>query len=702
MFCKLVLPSNEIHKLCSLPPTFDQLNQTIQTKLQNKLPQDYSLKYKDSDDDEMITLSCDDDLQAAIMTAKQENVNTLRIFIIPSNENLMAPSDKPLLSSLPGIPEAQEKSRSSLDDPSIGSSYIRFPESQGIDGPLKSCSRFSLSRIPKTQSLIFDDMDTVHSMTPFSEKPGEGGSRKRVFTFTRMNSIEDPIDEEYMSPGPGKSVLTEEQMDFLSNLIDNRLSENIDNHIRNFTLEFLSKIYDDLPFVSPERSSPYNLSMLSKSMIRSNNRRHTLQSFKGPSQEASFCAGCNSEVHGIKYVCLSCPNYLCCENCESEVDHPHPLLKIRPAQQYEQHQHHPQHQTHHQEMKRNSPVNYNTSPSPSANMYHRTSAQGSARKPHRHTTAGPGLMSFGSESQLANITRLYENYVNTQNNTSQPSPTLPVKKTGILRRGNTLGNLPSLKGGPAMGPRSGGGSMSISRYSSKTTIETDGKYKATITKPSVYDFISIHPGQEYNVQLIVKNSGENKWAECVKLICINGREKGMEMPVSSLSPGEEQALSVNLMAPQQSGRCLSQWKLHYSEEEGAMKAFGRAIYIDIEVSEREKGATEETPEADESLEDEAETDELRIRSDNFDETPREEEDPDKILMKEMRCTEPVLTRARMLNDMFPGEIKEKVEFIKKFASNNLDINDIVSAYLARMGHSNKRRATWANPPGIST
>jgi hypothetical protein len=67
----------------------------------------------------------------------------------------------------------------------------------------------------------------------------------------------------------------------------------------------------------------------------------------------------------------------------------------------------------------------------------------------------------------------------------------------------------------------------------------------------------------------------------------------------------------------------------------------------------------------------------------------------------MRCTEPVLTRARMLNDMFPGEIKEKIEFIKKFA-NNLDINDIVTAYLARMGHHNsKRRATWANPPGIS-
>ena len=630
MFCKLILPTNEIHKLCSLPETFDLLHQTIQTKLQNKIPSDFSLKYKDSDE-ELITLSCDDDLQAAIMAAKNEDVKTLRIFILPNTDNIMAPSDKPILTSLSNIPEAPEKSRSSLEEPSsIGGSYIKFPEAKGIEGPLKSCSRFSLSRIPKTHSLIFDDIETIHSMTPFSEKPGEAGSRKRVFTFTRMNSLDDPIDEEYINPGNlGKGVLTEEQVEFLSNLIDNRLNEDLDESIRRYTLEFLSRIYDDVPFVSPERSSPYNLSMLSKSMVhRSANRRHTLQGFRGPSHENLYCAGCNTEVHGIKYICLSCANYTCCENCESEVDHPHPLLKIRPAQQQQQHQPYEQHSHHHyqqqyqHEMKRNSPIPSNASP---VHMINRPSAGTSARKSHRHTTAAPGLLSLGSDSQLANITRLYENYMNTpqsNNSMSQPSPTLPAKKpAGILRRGNTLGALPSLKGGPVVGPRSGGG-LSSSRYSSKTMLETDGKYKATITKPSVYDFINIHPGQEYNIQLIVKNSGENKWAEEIKLICINGRDKGMEIPVHSLSPSEEQALSVNLVAPQQSGRCLSQWKLHYGDE-GVMKAFGRAIYIDIEVHERERTA-EETPEADESLEEE--------RQDDVGETPREE-DPDKILMK---------------------------------------------------------------------
>jgi len=50
--------------------------------------------------------------------------------------------------------------------------------------------------------------------------------------------------------------------------------------------------------------------------------------------------------------------------------------------------------------------------------------------------------------------------------------------------------------------------------------------------------------------------------------------------------------------------------------------------------------------------------------------------------------------------MFPGDIQEKVNFIKKLAS-SLDINEIVSAYLSKIGNSSKRRSTWASNVGIS-
>ena len=42
--------------------------------------------------------------------------------------------------------------------------------------------------------------------------------------------------------------------------------------------------------------------------------------------------------------------------------------------------------------------------------------------------------------------------------------------------------------------------------------------------------------------------------------------------------------------------------------------------------------------------------------------------------------------------MFPGDLKEKVEFVKDYPS-TLNINDLVSAYLDRLSSSCKRRAS---------
>ena len=54
----------------------------------------------------------------------------------------------------------------------------------------------------------------------------------------------------------------------------------------------------------------------------------------------------------------------------------------------------------------------------------------------------------------------------------------------------------------------------------------------------------------------------------------------------------------------------------------------------------------------------------------------------------------------MLNEMFPGDIKEKVEFVKRFEA-NLEINDLVSAYLMKISNTNKKRQAWSNVQRIS-
>lgn len=66
----------------------------------------------------------------------------------------------------------------------------------------------------------------------------------------------------------------------------------------------------------------------------------------------------------------------------------------------------------------------------------------------------------------------------------------------------------------------------------------------------------------------------------------------------------------------------------------------------------------------------------------------------------MKCSEQVLARAKMLNDMFPGDIKEKVDFIRNFTT-NFDINDIVSSYLAKISHASRKRPNWTESQGIS-
>lgn len=66
----------------------------------------------------------------------------------------------------------------------------------------------------------------------------------------------------------------------------------------------------------------------------------------------------------------------------------------------------------------------------------------------------------------------------------------------------------------------------------------------------------------------------------------------------------------------------------------------------------------------------------------------------------MHCCEEVLNKAKTLNDMFPGDIKEKIDFIKEFPINK-NINDIVSSYLTKIGRGNKKRLTWSNSMSIS-
>lgn len=70
-------------------------------------------------------------------------------------------------------------------------------------------------------------------------------------------------------------------------------------------------------------------------------------------------------------------------------------------------------------------------------------------------------------------------------------------------------------------------------------------------------------------------------------------------------------------------------------------------------------------------------------------------------MIEMQCSETILKSAKLLNDMFPGEIKEKIAFVNDCPA-TVNINDLVSAYLDRLSATCTRRTSASNVPRTSS
>lgn len=80
MACKLVLPCNEIYKLSSFPKSYDDLLCAIQARLQENPLKPLVLKYMDADK-ELVNLTCDEDLQTAILSNEAEKIKTLKVYV---------------------------------------------------------------------------------------------------------------------------------------------------------------------------------------------------------------------------------------------------------------------------------------------------------------------------------------------------------------------------------------------------------------------------------------------------------------------------------------------------------------------------------------------------------------------------------------------------------------------------------------------
>lgn len=108
-----------------------------------------------------------------------------------------------------------------------------------------------------------------------------------------------------------------------------------------------------------------------------------------------------------------------------------------------------------------------------------------------------------------------------------------------------------------------------------------------------------------------------------------------------------------LLGAQETGKHLSQWRLHY-DDNGTLKSFGSSFFIETHTAKSEKMINKEN-----KLEDEEAENVKRVQS-----------------------------LAETLNMMFPGDLESKVKFVEGYPS-NYNIHNLVDKYLEMLRNGKK-------------
>lgn len=483
MFCKIVLPSSEIHKLPSVPKTFDELNQLCQKKYAGKLPPNPTFKYKDSDE-ELITLLNDEDLETAILTHEQEKIKTLRLFIVEGESPLKASSDFEKKSSLP--------LSAPVDKPKGNTVY--FEEKVVKNTNFKR----AVTTAEEEDDLELDRLaGELHSL----------GQLKRTVSH---NSNFEYDDNPYSKSKPKNYVFSEEQMRQIEAYIEKRVRERVEMKLEPATQEIINKAIEELNRKSDDK---YNMDqmmrtsvkkkpmMMMNSMSSSNNQNMRASMKKSVIESKSYsCNGCGKKIEGLRFSCTVCQDFDYCDKCESTKDHQHPFIKHKPDQQQQ-----------------------------------------------------PAISQAGMNSEPAS------DFLS------------KIKRVDPPQQGIHF-NTPK---GPSI-----------------------KKYAAKIVREPIYDVMRVKQGKNYNLIFTIKNSGETKWPDGVRLVCIGGIHDKKEEPIGSLEINAERTVNLNLTAPEDVGKYASHWRLQYPEDSG-FQSFGANLFFEVHVIEdkdKEKEIIDELPE----------------------------------------------------------------------------------------------------------
>jgi len=203
---------------------------------------------------------------------------------------------------------------------------------------------------------------------------------------------------------------------------------------------------------------------------------------------------------------------------------------------------------------------------------------------------------------------------------------------------------------------------------SKSYLKEDSSkkyYKAKISKEPPNPIHNVEPTKPYNVIFALKNNGNVTWPANTKLICIEGIHKGIEEKIPSLEPDKEVDINLPLQAPAHDGKHSSGWKLSYIDpEDKGVKHFGPKLTFEVKVEGRK--------------------DLLKSGI--------------KLDTMEYKCPPEVLEKANLLYDMFGGDLREHIEFVRA-CKRDISVEEVVEIFLTRM-QNNRRSSVSKSLPKV--
>jgi uncharacterized CHY-type Zn-finger protein len=279
--CKIVLPSQDIFKLSPLPKTFDELYTAIKTRLKAESLDNMSLKYMDSDK-ELVNLCNGEDFETAKITGQVEQLKTLKIYVLAQGSFQQPPIKCSSFNFKVTIPKEE-----------LGSLQIQ-----------KRCGSSGGLRFNPEQA-----MKKAKDSSPTTSKTGEAINKLQLIG-NQLETIDELIGYKVTK------VLEENMGNLLSSVIARLEGQNKTENVQGFCESVQGQQFELF------KSCPVLRSQSDIKRMSGKGENLVLDSDQA-------CNECKDQIQGVFYMCLECNNYNCCEHCEDEIEHPHPLLKYR-------------------------------------------------------------------------------------------------------------------------------------------------------------------------------------------------------------------------------------------------------------------------------------------------------------------------------------------------------------------------------------